>query len=737
MFKLRTISAILLCGFFIFTNESKAQGYLVIAHVKDVNTHHEIQAVNIFIEGESKGTVTNKNGRFRLQLGLQHMGKQVVFQHIGYHPFKVDAIKLRKMNVIYLQPRVIPMQSVEVAGSSETDRIKLDIPQTIQVIDSKSFEIRGYIDAGDLLKTDHSVQVNEDISGRKTVAIRGGNSDEVVVLYNGIKLNSSLDNIFDMSLIDLKDVEKVEVIKGSNTALYGAEAFSGVVNIIPKTDFDYNVRFQQQLGTYRAGNWGLHLHKKLGKLSSYYSVKRGGLERLLEDGILDNLATHNTGHLTYSFSPNKRLNAMFVSTDLDYYRTGTYKEDVSSMNTLGSLHFNGDIGFLSGLDVSTSYKELQEDQNLTVSSQNFIRDIFDRSYYLNVQKNQKLNAIDFLLGYQLQKSDLDYQKDTVFYQFNRQHHGVIAIAKSDDDPGSDFFRNVRLNLSVRHDIIHDEQDGIPVNTNNPVTGADAIIVTNDWQESTAKFALNLYGFNDELVVDGYVSFGANVKFPSLIQQISTPNEFSREATVPNMEPEKNRSLEMTTTVTRDLGNIANVSGWQAGISYFQNFYDNKFRTLSPPFSRVPVYDNVKTASIKGLEGTATVFLFGKKVTAEYGLSKYFISEKSSFPFKSDFKQTMNLTIDHYGYSFQLHWFNENEQVAWLPGNQTDGNADIFTEVELPSFDNIDIHLSKKFAIRKLKLFFNFSGRNLLNDDTILQGIAIRDKRYYFTFGTQY
>ncbi len=739
MLKFKNYYLIALCLPILLPQTILPQNYLVIAHVKNVNTHQEIAAVNVFIEGENKGTTTNKNGHFRLELGLQHMEKDVVFRHIGYHPLKVPAVKLRKMKVVYLSPRVIPLQGVEIEGISETDRIKLDIPQTIQVIDAKSFEIRGYIDAGDLLKTDHSIQVNEDISGRKTVAIRGGNSDEVVVLYNGIKLNSSLDNIFDMALIDLRDVEKIEVIKGSNTALYGPEAFSGVVNIIPKVDFDYNIRFQQQLGTYRAANWGLHLHEKLGKLSSYYSIKRGGLERKLNDGVLDNLATHQTANLNYSFLPDKQLNVMFVRTDLKYARTGTFEENVESINTLGSLHFNGDLGFMRGLDLSASYKELQEDQKLQVALDEFARDFFDRSYYLNLQKSQHVKSLDFLLGYQLQHSSLDYRKDADFYQFNRLQQGIIAIAKSDDDPGSEFFKNVRLNLSLRYDMIDDERNGdtpelIPETTND---GSGQTNGNNQWQEATLKFAMNLYGYDDEFVVDSYISFGANVKFPSLIQQISTPNAFSRQATAPSLQPEKNRSLEMSTTVTRDLGNNSNVSGWQVNFSYFQNYYDNKFRTLTPPFSRVPVYDNVKTASIKGLEGAATVFLFGKKLSAEYGLSKYFISEKSSFPFKSDFKQTINFTIDHDGYSLQFYWFKENEQVAWLAGNQNSSSRDIFTKVELPSFKNFDVHLSKIFAIKKLKFFFNISGRNLLNDDTLLQGIAIRDKRYYFTFGTQY
>ena len=122
------------------------------------------------------------------------------------------------------------------------------------MLESKTFEIRGFIDAGDLLKTEHSIQVEEDLSGKKTVSIRGGNPDEIVVMYNGVKLNRAYDNTFDLSLIDLEDIDRFEIIKGSNTALYGPEAFSGVINIVPKTQYDYHVRFQQRLGTYQSGN---------------------------------------------------------------------------------------------------------------------------------------------------------------------------------------------------------------------------------------------------------------------------------------------------------------------------------------------------------------------------------------------------------------------------------------------------------------------------------------------------
>ncbi|PJF38645.1 MAG: hypothetical protein CUN54_10415, partial [Phototrophicales bacterium] len=118
---------------------------------------------------------------------------------------------------VYLQPRVIPLPGVEVQETAVKSEIERDLPQTLSIIEARQFDIRGFVDAGDLLRIDHSVQIDEELSGRKTAAIRGGNPDEVVVLYNGVKMNNAYDNVFDLSLIDLEDIQRFEIIKGSNT----------------------------------------------------------------------------------------------------------------------------------------------------------------------------------------------------------------------------------------------------------------------------------------------------------------------------------------------------------------------------------------------------------------------------------------------------------------------------------------------------------------------------------------
>ena len=101
----------------------------------------------------------------------------------------------------YMIPRIIQLNPIAIEAQGNYSKIQNDIPQPVSVISSKNFDIHGYVDAGDLLKNEQSIQVEEELSGKKTVALRAGNSDDVIILYNGIKMNSLYDNIFDLSLI--------------------------------------------------------------------------------------------------------------------------------------------------------------------------------------------------------------------------------------------------------------------------------------------------------------------------------------------------------------------------------------------------------------------------------------------------------------------------------------------------------------------------------------------------------
>ncbi|MFH1943720.1 MAG: TonB-dependent receptor plug domain-containing protein [bacterium] len=745
-----------------FTNALVAvvngQERTVTGIVRDINTHREISNVNIFIKGTQVGTTSNVSGYYDLQIPRGAIGAIIIFRHIGYEIQEIPLDSLVGIRYVFLQPRVIPLQGVQIEETRDRlIEIEKDIPQTVSMVESKTFEIRGYVDAGDLLKVDHSVQVEEELSGKKTVSIRGGNPDEIVVLYNGIKLNRAYDNTFDLSLIDLEDIERFEIIKGSNTALYGPEAFSGVINIVPKLQRDYFIRFQQRFGTYRSGNWGLHLYHKLNRLHGSYSHKQGGWKRQfmgVEEGQagLENTSLHHTANLSYSFSenpygtPKSSLGAMYMYTSLQYDNQRDV-ESLSNFNELLSLQFDGDVGGLKDLDLSISFVRFEEDQFLAAGTGSLNRSIKDRGIHVDADKKLTFGLADLLFAYQFQYTEFDFTDVRTSFReqnvglesalFERLHHGFATIGKLHGDIRSDFLQKAEINVSLRHDRVTDRQSNPVLRSQrlpdrvdeNPV----GLFDTKDWNETMFKFALNLLGYRQDITFNGYISFGVNTKFPTLCQMISSPLLITEGAFRASLNPEKNRSTELSFSVARDIRGHRTLYGWEVSGNFFLNYYDNKFRVSSTPGIPVPFYDNVPNARISGFETKSSLFLFRKKVAVELGMSKYFISERAAFPFKSDYKHTLSFSIDHAGYSFQIQWFKEGEQAGWIRQQNSR-----FAEITLPDFSNIDLHLSKTFQVWRIKLFVNASGRNLLNDkEVILQGLAIRDRRFYLTLGTQY
>jgi len=746
-----TLTKIFYPAFFavcLFMTSVFAQELILSGVVRDQNTHQEIRSVNIFIKGSKTGTASDLTGRYRLRVNDASDDMIIIFRHIAYFHKEISLKDLKNASHVDLQPRVIPLRGVEIEGEGiGRPEIEKDLRQTVSMIEARNFEIRGFTDAGDLLRIDHSVQVDEGISGKKTISIRGGNPDDVVVLYNGVKLNNNFDNVYDFAMIDLEHVERFEIIKGSNTAIYGPEAFSGVVNIVPKVEQDYTIRFQQRLGTYRSGNWGLHLFKKFDRLRGSYSLRRGGLERPFKDnrGQLKNTSFHHNVNLNYNFSEENNLSLMGVFPTLEYDRrentdAGLVIGDESNKDQLYSVRYTGNLSFLKNIGVTVSYKNLVQEQFLEISNASDLgnngivnREIDDKAVHLNAEKSFDFGALELLFGYQFESAELDFLDDSDFNgpgeiknaKLKRNHHGFVSIAKYHGEIGSDFLQTLDLSLSMRQDMIDDEQVNLVSQSGNSLSD-----VTNNWHDNTLKFSMNLSGYRSNLLVNGFLNFGKNIKFPTLFQQINSTNSDI------SLNPEKNTSLELGFTVSRDLGSGSAINGFQVEGSYFQNTFDDKIITFSDLTSFRTEFKSEPDVNISGFESKSSVFLFRKKVTVGLGLSRYFISDqdKAAFPFKSDFKLTLNLAIDHLGYSFQIHWFKEGEQVATLFFPDRSASESI----RLDGYQNLDVHLSKTFEIRKMKLFVNASGRNLLDDEnTELQGLALRDRRYYVTFGAQY
>ncbi|MDW7679906.1 MAG: TonB-dependent receptor, partial [bacterium] len=411
-------------------------------------------------------------------------------------------------------------------------------------------------------------------------------------------------------------------------------------------------------------------------------------------------------------------------------------EAVSNTNQIFGLKYSGDIWKLRNLNLSLSQRNSDETQTLTGSYGFLNRELFDRTINFNAEKSFDFTHLKLLFAYQFERVRFDFSDVRSDFssskisneaaRINRSRHGLVSIIKVHAPGGSDVLKIVDFDLSFRRDQIKDELD--PTAPQNTLLSFE----NNQWHQSTVKFAARFNGYYQNFLFDVFMNIGNNVKFPSLSQLISSRLVFDSNSLQFQLKPEKNRSVEIGLILKRELRSQPVIYGWQFSASYITNHYDNKFRPYFIIGLPVAFFDNVATARITGYESRSSIFLLRKKVTAEFGIAYYDISERAAFPFKYDLKIIANLIIDHAGYSLKLHWFKEGRQTGWI--RQLNGN---FSEVLLADFTNVDFHLSKTFSVWKLKLFANLSLRNLLNDDAVLEGLALRDRRYYLTFGIQY
>lgn len=82
-------------------------------------------------------------------------------------------------------------------------------------------------------------------------SIRGGNSNHLLVLLNGVRMNMANDpgNSFDFANINISTIERIEIVRGPQSVLYGSQALSGVVNIITKKN-EAGISLNAEAGSY-------------------------------------------------------------------------------------------------------------------------------------------------------------------------------------------------------------------------------------------------------------------------------------------------------------------------------------------------------------------------------------------------------------------------------------------------------------------------------------------------------
>ncbi|MCB0509324.1 MAG: TonB-dependent receptor plug domain-containing protein, partial [Bacteroidetes bacterium] len=191
--------------------------------------------VNVVEKGTYNGTTTDFNGKYTLELTREN--PVIVFKFVGYrdqeytysggpinHQMKIDEIGL---------------DAVIVTASKKQERV-LDAPASVTLINSSKIENTAAVVATDNLKSVPGVDIMPTGLVSSNVSVRGFNgifsgSMLTMVDYRFGRVPSLNVNAFQLMPSSNEDIERIEVVRGPGSALYGPNASDGVMHIITKS----------------------------------------------------------------------------------------------------------------------------------------------------------------------------------------------------------------------------------------------------------------------------------------------------------------------------------------------------------------------------------------------------------------------------------------------------------------------------------------------------------------------
>jgi len=225
------------------------------------NLGNPVIDATIIIKGTDTKTVSNQNGNYSILVPAGY--KMLSFQKDGFKVTDAEVnnsvinITMSKDDVDLFNLTLEELMQYEVKGVSQYAQKLSDVPANVMVITKDQIKTRGYNDLSDVLKDLPGFDIIENANRfGEFYTIRGTNgNDRFLILINGRKINGasgwfvSVGNSFSV-----ENMERVEIIYGASSIMYGSDAFSAIINLIPAESESNNLHFSSDYGSFNSVN---------------------------------------------------------------------------------------------------------------------------------------------------------------------------------------------------------------------------------------------------------------------------------------------------------------------------------------------------------------------------------------------------------------------------------------------------------------------------------------------------
>ncbi len=372
--------ALLLFGLSQTAFSSSNDKVCIDGHVFDKTTNEPIPYASVALEGTKLGTTTDMDGNFLFRR-LSEGQYTIVVSCVGYKKERMEVyVKANEVTHAHIEltPEAFLLNDIVVsANRNVTDR--REAPVVVSVMSEKQFEQNNAQDLAQALGYQSGVRVEYSCQncGFPQVRLNGLDGPYTQLLIDSKPTMSALSGVYGLEQIPVNMVERVEVVKGGGSALFGANAIAGTINIITKepTTPSLNIGGDVQLlgGKSLAENFNangaiLSKDKRFG--ASFYQTYRNRTPYDRDgDGFseIGALNAHSFGtKMYYNLNPQNKFKIEYHTTS-EKRRGGNkfdfqpHESDICEQteHTINALTLDYDLVSLNGLHRLNIYSSVQ------------------------------------------------------------------------------------------------------------------------------------------------------------------------------------------------------------------------------------------------------------------------------------------------------------------------------------------------------------------------------------------
>ena len=386
---------------------------------------------SVSLLNSENGVISDVNGYFEIEIDLSK-DNTLLISYIG-HVSKKISLTNKNLNfnnlIVYLEEDINGLNEIVVTGTLK-DEYVTESPVKVNVITAK--KINSFLPSAgsNITKIVQLINGAQEVIAcgvcyTNSISINGLEGPYTSVLMDGIPMYGNLASVYGLNGIPNMIIDRLEIVKGPSSTLYGSEAVAGVINIITKNPDDQPfISLDVQVTSHLESYLNMAVTNQIGKTTGYFGVnwdRKNDYDDYNNDGFgddinLDRISLFNKWNIHRKSKKQFIISSRYYFEDRrngvqEFLKNGNYKNLRGSEKIYGEsiytyrfeLFGKYEFDFIEDFEVNYSYSK--HNQNSYYGSDYYVanQDIFFTQFTLS----KKYNKHDFLYGLSIKNNLYD------------------------------------------------------------------------------------------------------------------------------------------------------------------------------------------------------------------------------------------------------------------------------------------------------------------------------------------